>query len=224
MFAVQHTMPEPARNRLPNDARRAQLIALGLRLFSTRTYDDVSIDDIAAEAGVSKGLLYHYFGGKRALYVAVVEEAAEHLSAATTPDPALDARTRAITGLMGYLDFVDERAAAFSALMQGGLGTDPEIAAIVERTRTTIEHRFLEGLGLEAPRPVFRTAIRSWMGAVESASLDWLAHRDVDRDTLITLLLGSLATHLLLARRLDPEADVDLDDVEDLLVAIGSTP
>src|SRR5690242_4164925 len=70
-----------ARVRLDVDERRAQLVALGLAEFGTRTYDDVSIDLIAQAAGISKGLLYHYFPTKRAFYVACVREAAARLLA-----------------------------------------------------------------------------------------------------------------------------------------------
>src|SRR5262249_47381912 len=64
-----------SRVRLDVDARRAQLVDLGLTEFGTRTYDEVSIDRIAQMAGISKGLLYHYFPTKRAFYVACVREA-----------------------------------------------------------------------------------------------------------------------------------------------------
>ena len=60
------------RTRLSVDARREQLIELGEELFSARPFDEISIDDIAARAEISKGLLYHYFGSKRDFYVAVV--------------------------------------------------------------------------------------------------------------------------------------------------------
>ena len=80
-------MGSPLRSLLDMDSRRAQLLELGLRLFGTRAYDEVSIDDIAQAANISKGLLYHYFGGKRAFYVAVVSDAARRLVAAIDPDP-----------------------------------------------------------------------------------------------------------------------------------------
>ena len=75
-----------ARARFSVDERRAQLLELGLRLFGDRSYDDVSIDDIAREAGVSKGLLYHYFGSKRVFYAACVEHAAASLLLANGAD------------------------------------------------------------------------------------------------------------------------------------------
>src|SRR5688572_23691931 len=73
--------PKSARERarLQVDERRAQLLALGLQLFTDHTYDELSIDDIAGAAGISKGLLYHYFPSKRDYYVEVVRMAAGHL-------------------------------------------------------------------------------------------------------------------------------------------------
>src|SRR5687768_6253474 len=97
-----------ARQRLQIDERRAQLLELGLRLFAERAYDDVSIDDIAEEAGISKGLLYHYFGSKRDFYVATVREAAAQLQLRTEPDMTLPAAERARAGMEGYLGFVED--------------------------------------------------------------------------------------------------------------------
>src|SRR5688572_23935942 len=74
------TVPPPDSNsswlRLATDERRTQLLDLGRELFNTRPFDDISIDEIAAAAGISKGLLYHYFPSKRHFYVETVREAA----------------------------------------------------------------------------------------------------------------------------------------------------
>lgn len=198
-------IPE-ARSRLQVDERRAQLLELGLRLFSERAYAEVSIDDIAREAGVSKGLLYHYFGGKRDFYVACVQHAATQLVARTVPDPALPDAERARAGLEAYLDFVEGRAGAYTALMQSGLGNDPEVQAVLEAARATIVERMMVGAGLEAPRPVFRLAARAWVGQVEAACLEWLQRREVPRDVLVRLLLGALFGTLTTAKALDPDA------------------
>ena len=77
------------RARLSTDARRQQLVALGGEMFSERPFDDVSIDDIAAAAGISKGLLYHYFPSKRDFYIAVVRHSADEMEAITETDPRL---------------------------------------------------------------------------------------------------------------------------------------
>lgn len=200
----------PPRARLQVDERRAQLLELGLRLFSERAYDEVSIDDIAREAGVSKGLLYHYFGGKRAFYVACVAHAAEALLDRIEPSADQSEAERAGAGLEAYLRFVEERAGAYSALMRSGIGNDPEVMAILEAARATIVARMLEGMGLTQPRPVFRLAARSWIGQVEAACLEWLERGEPDRATVVKLLLGALYGTLFTAKQLDPSAGVAL--------------
>lgn len=178
--------------RLTVDERREQLLELGIRLFSTQPYDDVSIDDIAREAGVSKGLLYHYFGGKRAFYLATVEVEARRLLDTLEPDTRLVGLERAREGLRRYLAFVEARSDAYVALMRGGLGRDDQADAIVDRTRQALADRVLEALGDGTPTPALRIASRAWIGAIEAASLDWLVHRDIEVEPLIDVLLAAL--------------------------------
>src|SRR5436305_13021702 len=75
--------------RLDPEARRAQLIELGLRMLSSDSVDRVPVDEIAEAAGISRGLLFHYFPTKRDFYAAVAQEAARRLLVVTEPDPAL---------------------------------------------------------------------------------------------------------------------------------------
>src|SRR2546429_6237276 len=95
--------PTP-RIRLDLDARREQLMRVGLELFSTNSYDAVSIDEIAARAGISKGLLYHYFPSKREFYVAGVRAAAAQLRDVVEPDPELSPPERLRGPLEAYPD------------------------------------------------------------------------------------------------------------------------
>ena len=78
-----------ATTRCPAGAgeRRSQLLDLGVRLLATRSLDELSIDLLAEEAGISRGLLYHYFGNKHAFHEAVVRRAADDLIAQTAPPP-----------------------------------------------------------------------------------------------------------------------------------------
>jgi len=204
------TVTQNARIRFSVDKRRTQLLELGLRLFAESAYDEVSIDDIASAAGVSKGLLYHYFGGKRAYYVACVEAAAAQLVERTNTDVSLPEPLRAKAGLEAYFDYAQEREAAYLALMRSGVGNDPEVASVVENTRERIVLRALRSMGIDTPRPVFRAATRIWIGAVEAACLDWLLKRDVERDGVIQLLLASLYGILVAAKQLDPEAPFEV--------------
>ncbi len=182
------------RARLQVDERRAQLLELGLRLFTEHTYDELSIDDIAAAAGISKGLLYHYWPSKRDYYVEVVRRAADHL-VERTAEAGVDASPDSLLhGLDAYLDFVDQHARSFTAVMRGGVGSDAEVQTIVEAARTAIADRIISRLGVDAPSPLLRAALRGWIGFVEAASLDWLARRDLPRDEL-----RALCAHMALA-------------------------
>jgi len=182
------------RARLQVDERRAQLLELGLQLFTDHTYDELSIDDIAAAAGISKGLLYHYWPSKRDYYVEVVRRAADHL-VERTAEAGVDASPDSLLhGLDAYLDFVDQHARSFTAVMRGGVGSDAEVQTIVEAARTAIADRIISRLGVDAPSPLLRAALRGWIGFVEAASLDWLARRDLPRDEL-----RALCAHMALA-------------------------
>src|SRR3712207_9538870 len=96
----------PTRTRLAPEQRRTQLLDLGLTLLATRSLDELSIDVLAEEAGVSRGLLYHYFGNKHAFHEAVVRRAADDLIAQTAPPSVGDPLERLLTSMTAYLDYV----------------------------------------------------------------------------------------------------------------------
>lgn len=182
----------PVRARLDVDERRAQLLAVGLAAFSARSYDEVSIDELARDAGVSKGLFYHYFPTKRDLYVAALGQAAQQLLDETTTDRRGTPEERVRRGLATYLDFVERHGQAYAALMRGGIGSDPEVASLLEQTRRTFATRVLEDVPQEAASPLLRAALRGWIGFVEATSLDWAQHRAARRDELVDLLAAVL--------------------------------
>lgn len=204
---------EPPR-RLGVDARRAQLIALGRRLFVEHPYDVLSIDDIAKAAGISKGLLYHYFPSKRDFYVATVKDAAGQLLERTAERSELPPAEQAMHRIQRYLDFVEENAGAFVTLMRSGIGHDPEVARVVDGTRDALVSRILSNIGV-GPRPAFRLALRSWVGLCEAASIEWV-QSDVrmPRQVLAAFLLETLASCLDGARRIDPDAGFRLPSQE----------
>ena len=185
-------MASQPRTRLALDERRAQLLAIGLELFSSRSYDEISIDDIAAAAGVSKGLLYHYFPTKRDFYVAGLRAAAAELSALTEPDLSLAPPERLRHSLSAYLDYVEHHAVGYRSLMRGGIGSDAEVRSILEATRSVTEARVLEGMGVDEPSSAVRLALRGWLAFVEEASLEWLDRREPPRDALLDLFITVL--------------------------------
>jgi AcrR family transcriptional regulator len=197
--------PSKTRVRLEADARRTQLIELGLTMLSGQPLERVAIDDIAEAAGVSRGLLFHYFPSKRHFHVAVVQAAADRLLALTEPEPdgddgaAVDGTARLRTALAVFVDYVTDNEALYVSLVRGAAGGDPDFQSIFEDTRSRIAARIIDALGLPAPAPALRTAVRGWVGFVEEATLDWLRHRDIDRGTLIGLAEQTLIAAVLAA-------------------------
>src|SRR5436305_10575386 len=173
--------------RLDPEERRGQLIELGLRMLSSESPDRVPVDEIAEAAGISRGLLFHYFPTKRDFYVAVAQEAARQLLEVTEPDPSLHHMERLHASLAAYVDFVAENEALYIALVRGVAGSDKELQAISEETRAESARRVGEALGLDDPAPAVRTAVRGWVGFIEETTLDWLRNRDLDRDRLLAV-------------------------------------
>jgi AcrR family transcriptional regulator len=108
--------------RLTADDRRKQLIGIGLRQLTDRPIHELSLDEIAAEAGISRGLLFHYFPTKRDYYTAVVQAAANRLIRQTTPDPDAPPVEQLAQSLDAYVAFVERRREPYLALFRGAAG------------------------------------------------------------------------------------------------------
>jgi AcrR family transcriptional regulator len=180
------------RVRLDIDERRSQLLALAKAQFSERAYDEVSIDDLAREARISKGLLYHYFPTKRDLYVAGLREIAGELVAAITSVPKdLAPIEAARASLDAYLLHIERQRRAYVSLMRGGIGSDPEVAAVIDGVRQQLFGQFLEGSPFKPMlegNARFETSVRGWIGFCESATLDWCTNPRLTRVELRDLL------------------------------------
>jgi AcrR family transcriptional regulator len=183
---------EPAYRRLAVDERRRRLLELGVRLFSRHTYAELSMSAIAREAGISKALLYHYFPSKQAYFVATLQQQAEELAARTATDPSQPATEQIMRALDAFLGWVEENADGYAKLLEGA-STHAEVRELVEQVRTVTAERILAGLSPDAPpAPTLRAAVHAWLWFMDGAITDWLEHRDMDRDRLEGLLLGTL--------------------------------
>lgn len=229
----------PAYRRLSVEQRRIQLIDAALTLFAHRAPEDVSLDDVAEAAGVSRPLVYRYFpGGKQQLYEKALRSAADKLELCFAEPQAGPLTQRLAQVLDRYLAFVDGHDAGFSALLQGGsVAETSRTGAIVDEVRRAAAEQILLHLGAGSPGPRLRMLVRTWIAAVEAASLIWLDEgkqppqpelRDWLIDHLIALLAVSAATDTetavavrkalaqelpegaagILARRLLPAVDV----------------
>ncbi len=198
----------PSKRRLGVDERRSALLELGLELFAKASYEALSIDAIARAAGISKGLLYHYFPSKRDYHAATVRLAADRLLNATleaTHRDDLPPQELLRRGLSAYMDFVERHGQTYAALLRTGIGTDPEILAVIEGTRDAFVGRLAERLGLNTVEPLIRLALRGWVGFVEVCSLSWLDETRISRDAIAELMAETLVATLTAASLKSPQ-------------------
>src|SRR5215213_6405009 len=181
----------PAYQRLDVDERRRRLLELGKRLFTRHSYADLSMAEIAREAGISKALLYHYFPSKQAYFVATLEQQAGELAARLAVDPALPATDQLDRALDGFLAWVEENAEGYAKLLRGA-STHAEVRDLVDQVRAATAARILAGLAPAPPPPALRTAVNGWLWFMDGVLTDWLARRDLERAELRDLLRGTL--------------------------------
>lgn len=168
--------PTPAYRRLSVEERRAQLLDAALSLFAHRAPEEVSLDDVAEAAGVSRPLVYRYFpGGKQQLYEAALRSAAEELRHCFDEPHEGPLLPRLARALDRYLAFVDGHGAGFTALLRGGsVAETSRTTAIVDGVRRAAAEHILSHLRATDPGPRLRMTVRMWITAVEAASLIWL--------------------------------------------------
>ncbi|GHE62839.1 TetR family transcriptional regulator [Streptomyces spiralis] len=194
-----------ARGTERSSARRAELITIGRRLFADTSYDALSMDDIARQAHVAKGLIYYYFQSKRGYYLAIVEDSVADLVTFAGSGRDLPAVERVHRTVDGYLRYAEHNQAAYRTIVSGGVGFDAEVHAIRDGVREAIVATIAEGAyGRAAIAPVARMGLLSWVCGVEGATLDWIDRPELSRDAMRELLVKTLGGALRAVEELDP--------------------
>ncbi|WP_411576640.1 TetR/AcrR family transcriptional regulator [Streptomyces mutabilis] len=181
----------PTRVRLRPEERRTQLINIGLRLLTTRPIHEMSVDEVAAEAGISRGLLFHYFPTKRDYYVAVVRAGADRLLLhAKAPEEGTPAqRVRGVAD--GFVSFVQRRKDNYVAVVRAAAGGDERVLEVFEDSRRILADRVLEAAGVHTPTPLHRLAVRGWLAMAEEMAIG-ATDQVVITAELVDLLVDSL--------------------------------
>ena len=219
LTATGHTL-SPARRRLSVSARRDELIGAALELLGSRPAAEMSMDNIAASTGTSRALVYHYFGSKQELYLAALRHAAGQLTTLLDPAPEDPPADRLGVALSRYLDYVEDHATGYVALMRGQAGAEgfanraDQVAKIVDDVRRALLNRIADALGAAAPGPALRITLRCWLACAETASLDWLERRDLARATLEEMLIAQLAALLRVAAAQDRDLEIVLERLQ----------
>ena len=182
------------RRRLSVDDRREQLLRVGMELFSTRAYDEIWVEEIAERAGVSRGLLYHYFPTKRDFYGAVNRAAAAEVGELTAPARSLPPVEQLGVSIDAYLRYAEVHPHGFLTAYRGALAGDPEVRATVEEGRQRQSARILDALESDRePTALLRLAVYGWTAMAQAVTADWLRRREPRREEVRDLLADALA-------------------------------
>ncbi|MFF6801728.1 TetR family transcriptional regulator [Streptomyces sp. NPDC012616] len=199
-------MTTGVRRRMGVEERRQQLIGVALGLFAQRSPDDVSIDEIAAAAGISRPLVYHYFPGKLSLYEAALKRASEDLAARFTEPHEGPLGARLLRVMHRFFDFVDAHGPGFSALMRGGPAVGSSTTnALVDSVRQIAYEQILSHLDVTDPPPRLELVVRSWISLAESTALIWLDGRRIPREELEVQLVHDFAALTAVSAAFDDE-------------------
>ncbi|MFD3932032.1 TetR/AcrR family transcriptional regulator [Streptomyces sp. NPDC058614] len=231
-------MTTGVRRRMGVEERRQQLIGVALELFSRRSPDEVSIDEIAAAAGISRPLVYHYFPGKLSLYEAALQRASDDLAGRFVVAEEGSLGSRLLRVMRRFFDFVDDHGPGFAALMRGGPAVGSSTTnALVDGVRQAAYLQILLHMKVENPPARLELVIRSWISLVESTALIWLDGRRIPRAELERQLVhdfGALAavsaaydeelSELLRESLKSEPGDGPFSDLVVRLIALASPP
>jgi AcrR family transcriptional regulator len=201
---ADHSAPSPhagaapaVRRRLSAEDRRRQLVGIGLAKIVETPIQDLSMDDVATEAGISRGLLFHYFPTKTDFYLACIAAAGRRILRNTAPDPELagEEQVEMTTRLM--VEQIERRRDFYLALVHGHGVADPRVSEVMDSVREGSTERVMAALDVpESRRPV----VRAWWAYTEDRALTWSAVPTGERPVPVSVLVEECvaALHALL--------------------------
>ena len=192
-------MSPPKYRRLAPAQRRAQILDAANTLFAERPYDDVSIEDIATAAGVARGLVHHYFGGRKEVYIALLERLGAQREEQLRPPAGRSARARVADSVSRWLDWTEANRTIWLATISHGEDiADPDVNRVVAdlvRRAVALLTSFHADIAEDSPR--LRHALECWTGLNRAATRRWLrgeATREATHELLASTLEHVLRT------------------------------
>jgi AcrR family transcriptional regulator len=186
-------MTDERRTRLTPEERRAQLVALGVAALADSPLEDVTIEVLSEQAGVSRALVFHYFGSKQGLHHAIVMTARDSMLRATDLRPELPPLDRLRDTLERVVGFVREHPATFYSLVRGAASGSLEVRELVDEARQAQADRVVSvfvALGEEDSLRL-RIALRAWVAMAEQELVDAGLRTDIPADEIVDLLLAT---------------------------------
>ena len=164
-------------HRLSAEDRKKQLVKIGLMMLRTQPIHELSIDAIAGQAGISRGLLFHYFPSKRDYYVAVISAAGRRLLRVTKPDESLPPEEKLREMLMQFVAFISRRRTAYISFVRGAAGGDDYAVEVYDETRAGLTKRILTYIATpevaDEPASPEYMRIHAWLAYAEDLAIEW---------------------------------------------------
>ena len=193
------------RRRLPPDERRESILDAAARLFEHQPYSQVSTVAIAREAGIARGLLNHYFGDKRGLYLEVVRRSVLLPTLEDLPTRVPGSMAEKVeVAVQWFLDSVEPRVASYLTVLGAeGVADDEEVASIIRRADDLAAQRVLELVGLDPADERSLALVRCYGGLAKTTVHEWARRETLSRpqaheiisDVLLFLTSDLLQAH-----------------------------
>lgn len=181
---------------------------IGAKLFAERPFDDVWIEQVALEAGVSRGLVYHYFPNKKDFFSAIVGVSLQNAFELSTPDPDSPPDRWLIDGISMLFDYAEANANVFRAIYTSRHALDDEVIEAINAGRELQVVRINERIAPDQdPSPTLRLAVHAWAETLNHLMLEWIDGRETDRDKLVRLAAGTLSGSVIAALMVDGELE-----------------
>ncbi|MBE8477530.1 TetR/AcrR family transcriptional regulator [Streptomyces justiciae] len=177
----------PRGSRLLPSERRDQILAVARQTLEKQTIDDITVESVAGEAGVSPGLLFHYFGSQRKFRHAILQAASDELLTHLRPDPSLSPVEQLRTGIETFVAYVARHPAVYRAVTR--LNTGGTVRTLHSSVRATLAGWITEAfVAADAPAsPALGMSVAGWLAYMEEVVLAWLDKPDIEQDELIDL-------------------------------------
>jgi len=180
-------------SRLGPEERREQILDAANALFAERGYDEVSIEDIARSAGVTRGLVHHYFGGRKDVYLALLERLGTLREDQLRPPRGRSAQARLADTVSRWLDWTEaNRTIYLGTIAPGEDIADPDARRIVADLMSravALVIQFHAEIAQDSPR--LRYTVECWTGLNRAATRRWL-RGEASRESTHELLVATL--------------------------------
>lgn len=218
-FACGVAVPEASSFSTPPDNRtrqeraqatRRRLLEVAVSQFAVRAYNDVAVSDIAEQAGVAHGLLFHHFGTKRGLYLEAVREISHRLFDVSPTDRSAPPGTQLRDILRQHFTRVAENEALLLGYVRGSvaMSADPEAWDVLERFRLRMVEWVCGAAGIDPASPAMRLMLRTAGDALDQLSVRWLQQgRQFEVERLVEAMVHVVTGSLAAAQSLDPTLD-----------------